>query len=172
MFKSDLYRITGKKFSFNSFIKIFLNHHEFRFLLFHRMNNIIGKFFSRIIIKKYGLEIYTKKIGYGLLLLHPFNITVNGNAIIGNNCTLCKGCTIGQEDRGKRKGVPVIGDFVWIGANATIVGNISVGNNVLIAPNSFVNFDVPDNSIVLGNPAKIIYSKNATKDYLYNIYDI
>lgn len=50
-------------------------------------------------------------------------------------------------------GIPVIGDKVWIGVNATIVGAIKVGNDVLIAPNTYVNCDVPDHSIVLEIPA-------------------
>lgn len=88
---------------------------------------------------------------------------------MGNNINLHPGINIGQENRGKRKGSPKIGDKVWIGTNACIVGKIIIGNNVLIAPNSFVNFDVPDNSIVVGNPAKIIPNENATKDYIVNI---
>ena len=52
------------------------------------------------------------------------------------------------------------------GANAVIVGKINIGNNVLIAPNSYVNFDVPDNSIVIGNPGKIIHKDNATEGYI------
>lgn len=75
---------------------------------------------------------------------------------------------IGQENRGKRKGTPIIGNEVWIGANAVIVGNIKIGNDVLIAPLSYVNFDVPDHSIVVGNPAKIISKEFATKDYINN----
>lgn len=75
---------------------------------------------------------------------------------------------IGQENRGKRKGTPIIGNEVWIGANAVIVGNVKIGNDVLIAPLSYVNFDVPDHSIVVGNPAKIISKEYATKDYINN----
>ena len=74
--------------------------------------------------------------------------------------------TIGQESRGKRKGSPKIGDNVWIGTNAVIVGNITIGNDVLIAPLAHVNFDVPDHSIVIGNPAKIIRRENATAGYI------
>ena len=73
---------------------------------------------------------------------------------------------IGYEPRGIRKGTPTIKNNVWIGSNAAIVGNIEIGNNVLIAPNAFVNFNVPDNSIVIGNPAKIIKKENAVKDYI------
>ena len=79
------------------------------------------------------------------------------------------GITIGVELRGKRKGAPTIGNRVWIGPNATIVGKIKVGNDVLIGANSYVNFDVPDHSIVIGNPGKIISKENATEDYIVNI---
>ena len=74
-----------------------------------------------------------------------------------------------MEKRGKRVGCPVIGDEVWIGANSVVVGGIKVGNNVLIAPGSFVNFDVPDNSIVIGNPGKVIERMDATEGYIINL---
>ena len=62
----------------------------------------------------------------------------------------------------------MIGNEVWIGTNAVVVGKIRIGNNVLIAPNAFVNIDVPDNSIVIGNPAIIKYCKSATEEYICN----
>lgn len=74
-----------------------------------------------------------------------------------------------MEFRGKRQGCPTIGDKVWIGPNDTIIGNVSVGNNVLIAPGVFVNCDVPSNSIVIGNPARIIPNDNATENYITRI---
>lgn len=69
---------------------------------------------------------------------------------------------------GKNQGFPVIGDEVWIGTNAVIVGGITIGNNVLIAPNAYVNFDIPENSVVMGNPGKIYESENATEGYINN----
>ena len=59
--------------------------------------------------------------------------------------------------------VPVIGDYVWIGVNATIVGKINIGNDVLIAPNSYVNCDVPSHSIAIGNPCIIKQNQKATE---------
>lgn len=53
-----------------------------------------------------------------------------------------------------------------IGINSTIVGNIHIGKDVLIAPNTYVNFDVPDHSIVIGNPASIHYKEGATEKYI------
>lgn len=69
---------------------------------------------------------------------------------------------------GNRNGVPTIGDCVWIGVNVTIVGNIKIGNDVLIAPNSYVNRDVLSNSVVFGNPCVIKYKEHATEDYINN----
>lgn len=117
--------------------------------------------------ERYGLEIPWKtQIGEGFYLGHAFNITVNPSAEIGRNCNIHKGVTIGQENRGKRKGAPTIGDDVWIGVNATIVGSIKVGSDVLIAPGAYVNCEVPDHSIVLGNPCTVVPCKNATEGYI------
>lgn len=109
------------------------------------------------------------KIGGGLYLGHCQSITINPNAIIGKNCNIHKGVTIGQENRGKRKGAPIIGDKVWIGVNSTIVGNIKIGDDVLIAPNSYINCDVPSHSVVFGNPCIIKHRDNATEGYINNI---
>ncbi len=106
------------------------------------------------------------KIGGGLFLGHPHGITINRNVVIGENCNIHKGVTIGQENRGTRKGVPTIGNCVWIGVNATVVGNIHIGNDVLIAPNTLVNCDVPDHSVVIGNPCVIKPRENATEGYI------
>lgn len=106
------------------------------------------------------------ELGKGLYMGHFSGITINPKAILGENINMHKGVTIGKENRGKRKGTPTIGNKVWIGINSTIVGNIIIGDNVLIAPNSFVNFDVPSDSIVIGN--KIKRCINATEGYINN----
>ena len=93
---------------------------------------------------KYGLELGRgANIAPGLYLGHAYGITVNPNAKIGKNCNLHEGCTVGQENRGSRKGAPVLGERVWVGAHATVVGKVTVGDDVLIAPNAYVNQDVP-----------------------------
>lgn len=127
--------------------------------------------FWRIVLRhyqiKYGFQIYPEtQIGEGFYLGHWGSLVINPKSIIGKNCNIAQGVTIGQQNRGKNEGSPVIGDEVWIGTNAVIVGAITIGNNVLIVPNSYVNFDVPANSVVIGNPAKIIPTDNATMDYI------
>ena len=89
-----------------------------------------------------------------------------GGVKIGEHVSLHKGCTIGRENRGIREGVPTIGNRVYIGINATVVGNITIGDDVMVCPNSLVDFDVPDHSIVVGNPAVIHHRENATYGYL------
>ena len=127
------------------------------------------RFMFRSICAKHGLEIPAQaNIGKGLYIGHPYNITINPDAVLGENINIHKGVTIGQENRGVRKGAPTIGNQVWIGINATIVGNITIGNDVLIAPNSYVNCNVPSHSVVIGNPCKIIPRENATEEYINN----
>jgi len=108
------------------------------------------------------------KIGKGLYIGHPYNIVVNQAAVIGENCNLHKGATVGQENRGKRKGAPIIGNSVYIGINATVVGKINIGDDVMIAPNTFVNCDVPSHSAVFENPCIIKHKENATEGYVNN----
>lgn len=137
-------------------------------------NNKIVKLICKVLLKhyreRYGLEILPKtQIGKGLYLGHAYNITINPNAVIGENCNIHKGVVIGQINRGNKKGVPIIGNKVWIGINAAIVGKITIGDEVLIAPNSYVNVDVPSHSVVFGNPCVIKHRDNATEGYINNI---
>lgn len=90
---------------------------------------------------------------------------LNYGVVLGDNVNLHKGCTIGRTNRGN-SGSPCIGNNVFVGINSVIVGNIHIGSDVLIAPNSYVNIDVPDHSIVIGNPATIHANENATEGYI------
>lgn len=125
--------------------------------------------YSRI-CEKMHIELFSStQIGKGLYIGHPCGITVNADAKLGANVNLHKGVTIGQENRGLRKGTPTIGNCVWIGINATVVGKITIGDDVLIAPNSFVNCNVPSHSVVFGNPCVIKHRENATEHYINSI---
>ena len=107
----------------------------------------------------------TTQIDEGLCISHAYNITINPNAILGRKINIHHGVLVWQTNRG-RKGTPVIGNEVWIGINATIVGKVTIGDDVLIAPNSYVNCDVPSHSIVFGNSCIIKHRENATEGYI------
>ncbi|MEM0518364.1 serine O-acetyltransferase [Aequorivita flava] len=114
-----------------------------------------------------GISIpYTAQIGHSFYIGHFGNIIINANAIIGNNCNISQGVTIGVSGRGDKRGVPVLGNNIYIGANATIVGKIKVHDNSVIAANSLVINDVPENTTVLGVPAVPI-NTNSSKDYIF-----
>lgn len=121
---------------------------------------------------KYGFQISPQaKIGHGLYLGHFGTIIVGNEVELGNNVNLNPNVIIGRENRGVREGSPKLGDRVWVGAGSVIVGNIKIGSNVLIAPNTYVNFDIPDNSVVIGNPAVIKTNAFATEKYICNIVE-
>ncbi len=106
---------------------------------------------------KYGIDIpYRTCIGKGFYIGHFGGIVINPNAVIGKNCNISQGVTIGQTNRGERAGTPVIGDNVFIGPGAMIIGNIKIGNNVAIGANAVVTKSVPDNAVVAGVPARIL----------------
>lgn len=173
--KSDVYRYRGGVGVINV-LKCWLTCHGFRVTYFMRMSksgNVALRWFYRLMFThymcKFGIQTHwTLNAGRGLYIGHFGSIIIGAGATLGDNCNINQGVTIGIENRGERKGFPTIGDNVWIGANSVVVGKINIGDNVLIAPLTFVNFDVPSNSIVVGNPAKIIYNANATEGYICN----
>jgi serine O-acetyltransferase len=105
------------------------------------------------------------RIGHSFYIGHFGGIIINANAVIGNNCNISQGVTIGVSGRGEKRGSPTIGDKVYVGANAVVSGNITIGNEVLIGACSLVNKSFPDNSVVLGVPA-IIISQKGSKGYI------
>lgn len=107
-----------------------------------------------------------KNIGPGLIIGHNGKIVINGSAIFGGEVMITHGVTIGRDIRGKRAGVPKFGNKICIRTNAVVVGNITIGDDVLIAPNTFVNCDVPSHSVVVGNPATIHHRENATEGHI------
>lgn len=132
--------------------------------------SVAGLFWRLLLRKysyKYGFQISAStNIGAGFYIGHFGTIVINPMATIGENCNIAHGVTIGQANRGRLKGCPTIGNRVWMGTNAVIVGRITIGNDVLIAPNAFVNFNVPDNVMVVGNPGRIIHKENSTEGYV------
>lgn len=173
IFEKDLYRWYGEKGE--GLKKRLLRPQEIKYIYYFRkaqgQTNPISKIYYslrlRSISKKTNIQIpLSTKIGEGFYIGHTGRIIINPRAVLGKNINIATGVTIGQENRGKRKGYPTIRDNVWIGTNSVIVGNITIGTDVLIAPLSFVNFDVPDHSIVIGNPAKVIHRENATEGYI------
>ena len=175
VFKKDLYRYYGE--SGEPFLKKVFRPLEIKHIsLFRKANTCkflpLKLFYMVRLLRmsnKTQIQIPARtSIGEGFLIGHLGRVIIHPDAKLGKNINIGTGVTIGAENRGKRKGAPVISDCCWIGTNAVIVGNVTIGSDVLIAPLTYVNFDVPDHSIVIGNPARIIPKENATADYICN----
>jgi serine O-acetyltransferase len=175
--KADLYRYVPHTYNFKNLIKGFrepgfiytyiirksANHKKYSFL------GIFYRILHRRLSFKFGYQIpVITKIGEGFYIGHFGNVIISPRAVIGNNCNIAPGVTIGAIMSGHRKGAPIIGNKVWMGINSILVGRINIGSDVMIAPGAFVNFDVPDHSLVIGNPGKIIPKENPTSGYIEN----
>ena len=95
------------------------------------------------------------QIGKGFYVGHFSNIILHSDVKMGENCSVGPGVLIGTRGLGK-KGTPIVGNNVYIGAGAKILGKITIGNGVRIGANSVVLTDVPDGVTVVGIPAKIV----------------
>ncbi len=117
---------------------------------------ILSKFYGLnlfFILITSGITLYREtKIGKDLHLIHCGNIAIHPDAVIGDRCGIMHDVTIGTN---MVEGAPVIGDDVFIGAGAKVLGNIRIGNNVHIAANSLVITNIPDNATAMGVPAKV-----------------
>lgn len=174
-FSKDLYRYYGEKGE--SFFRKLLRPTELKYIaLFRKAEKckfVPLKLYYTVKLKfmsyKTHIQIPARtKIDEGFYIGHTGRVIIHPDAKLGKNMNVGTGVTIGYENRGERKGAPTFDGECWIGTNSVIVGNIKIGEDVMIAPLTFVNFDVPAHSIVIGNPAKIIHKENATKDYICN----
>ena len=115
---------------------------------------------SRLNVIINGVEMVVGcEFGPYLIIRHPVGIVVGHKVKAGSNITLMQNVTIGQlhfeSDTDRGSGNPRLGDFISIGANALILGNIEIGSNSVIGAGSFLNKDLPEGYAAVGNPAKI-----------------
>ena len=167
---ADVYRYRAATDA-RAFLSAYLHEPGFRFTYYlrrvalykkkRRPLGALGFLFHRIKLHqyrfKYGFDISPDtEIGPGLYIGHFGGVIISPHAILGANVNIAQGVTIGASSRGTRKGAPTLEDRVWVGANAIIVGKVSIGQDALIAPGAYVNFDVPPMAVVLGNPGKVV----------------
>ena len=174
-FSKDLYRYYGEEGE--SLAHRLLRPIELKYIALFRKANACSfaplKLYYTIKLKRMSYKTHIQipartEIDEGFYIGHSGRVIIHPEAKIGKNVNVGTGVTIGYENRGERKGAPTIEGRCWIGTNSVVVGKVTIGEDVMIAPLTFVNFDVPAHSIVIGNPAKIIHKENATQDYLQN----
>ena len=132
------------------------NNRYFRHVFYYRM----GPVFDLLVSwyrpgDKYLWVPFSTKVGKGLKYAHPYSTVLNAESI-GDNFCFIHCTTIGKKD-GRR---PRIGNNVTLGCHVAIIGDVTIGNNVTIGAGSVVVKDIPDNAVVVGNPARIIKYNN------------
>jgi serine O-acetyltransferase len=182
--RADVYRYRGKADT-RAFVSSYLHDPGFRFTYYLRKVSfyssrkkslaIFNYIYNRILLHhyrfKYGFDISpTTSIGPGLYIGHFGGVVISPYAVLGSNINIAQGVTIGAASRGPRTGAPTLEDRVWVGANAIIVGKVTIGREALIAPGAYVNFDVPPESVVLGNPGKVV-SNSGSQGYVNRTMD-
>ena len=175
---SDLYRVTGRVNGL-AVLSQALFGGAYRYIFWMRLCRFAGenrslKFtvypVARLMLHhltyKFGISIFPEtQIGSGFYIGHFGGVFVSGEAVIGKNCNLSQGVTLGQANRGKNKGSPRLGDNVYVGPGAKIVGSVTVGSNVAIGANCVVTSDIPDDSVVVGIPGRVV-SKQGSAGYV------
>ena len=168
--RADVYRYRGQT-NKRAFLSAYLHEPGFRFTYYLRKVAFYGQrkknlsifayLYNRLQLHRcrfrYGFDISpTTHIGPGLYIGHFGGVVISPYATLGANINIAQGVTIGATSRGPRTGAPTLEDRVWVGANAIIVGKVTIGHDALIAPGAYVNFDVPSMAVILGNPGKVV----------------
>jgi len=177
---ADLRRYGGGV-SIKSFVRQYLLTPGFKYSFWMRLANHLrgisliwrpAYYLSRVILHRcsvrYGISIpYNTRIGSGLYIGHHGGIVINNGVVIGHDCNINHGVTIGVKYGGRSPGVPVIGDRVYLGPGCKVIGGISLGNDVAVGANAVVVESIPASAIAAGVPAKVISFKGSS-EYVVN----
>jgi serine O-acetyltransferase len=136
-----------------------------KFRLAARFLSQIGRFLTDVDIHPGAL------LGRRLFIDHAMGVVIGETAIVGSDVTLYQGVTLGGTGKGHGKRHPTVCDGVFIGNNANVLGNITVGENSRVGAGSVVLSDVPPNSTVVGVPAHIVY-RNGQRVLITDPHDV
>ena len=129
-----------------------------KLVLLPRLISQITRFFT-------GIEIHPgAKIGQGLFIDHGMGVVIGETAVVGDNVTIYQGVTLGGTGKEKGKRHPTIGNNVFIGSGAKVLGSIKIGDNVKIGAGSVVTKPVPSNTTVVGVPGKVVVRRSSPLD--------
>ena len=165
--RQDLRWVGGHPY--RSFISRYLFEPGFRFIVWLRITRyfflkgkawfllfLLARFRYKHLEYKFSFDIsFQAQIGPGLSIAHYGYIIVSSNTIIGANCSLQPGVVFGKKLT-RQTGGAVVGDNVEFGVGSKVVGDVTIGSNVIVGANAVIVKDIPDNCVVAGVPAKVI----------------
>ncbi len=140
--------------------------HHCKYRMIRYVLKVFGWFWHKSIQMCTGINIDSDaEIGKGLLISHFGCIFIAGQVKMGERCNIHQEVTLGWSGRGENKGCPTLGDRVYIGAGAKVLGKITIGSDVAIGANAVVTKSAPDNAVLGGIPARII-NYNGSHDFI------
>ncbi len=162
--KNEVQNIKTKDPAAKSTMEVFLYpslhaviYHKISHFFYQKKCFFFARFLSQFARFMTGIEIHPgAQLGNRIFFDHGMGIVIGETAIIGDDCVIYHGVTLGGISSNQVKRHPTIKNNVMLGAGAKLLGNITIGNNVKVGANSVVLTDIPDNSVAVGSPAKII----------------
>ena len=173
-FREDLSVVFQRDPAARNYFEILTTYPGVHALLMHRLAHflwsiklkLIARIFSHLARIFTGIEIHPgAQIGRRFFIDHGMGVVIGETAIIGDDCTLYHGVTLGGTTWKKGKRHPTLRDNVVIGAGAKVLGPITLGNNSKVGSNAVVVTDIPNDSTAVGIPAKIIESGEKLKKF-------
>lgn len=176
---ADLHRNTGRA-DWRGVIRYTLRGETYRFNLVFRCTSVVarrnhllarilkhlGRLWLRRMRTTMGISVpFDTVIGPGLYLGHVGGIKIGTASPIGRDCDISHNVTIGQIQGGPRQGSPSLGDRVYVGVGAVLMGNIHIGDDAAIGANAVVMCDVPAGATAVGVPARILLNRGSA-DYV------
>lgn len=132
-------------------------YYRFSHWLFRHRRFLLARFVSQYAKFRTGIEIHPgAQIGRGLFIDHGAGVVIGETTVIGDDCTLYQGVTLGGTGKHKGKRHPTLGNNVMVGSGAKILGPFKVGDNAKIAANAVVLEEVPPDSTAVGVPARVV----------------
>lgn len=177
---ADLYRLAANR-GFGHFVRAFLTNPCFRYTTLFRLCQhgraqrglwLAAYPFLLFLLSstgsRYGIRIpLSCEVGSGLYIGHWGGIWISPESSIGKNCTLMHEVTLGRASRGPTEGSPTVGNHVYIGPGAKVVGKVHLHDHSLVAANSLVLEDLAENCVALGNPSRVV-SREGSRGYVTN----
>lgn len=136
-------------------------HYRLAHKLYEKGHYFWARWISQRAVRKTGIEIHPgAKIGKGLFIDHGNGVIIGETTIIGDNCTLYQGVTLGGTGKEHGKRHPTLGNNVMVSAGAKVLGSFTIGDNSKIGSGSVVLNEVPPNSTVVGVPGRVVRRNN------------
>ncbi len=163
--KEDIAAIRNRDPAARSAIEIMLLYSGYKAIRAHRRAHwlynhgfkFLARWVSQRCVKKTNIEIHpAAKIGRRVFIDHGTGVVIGETAVVGDDCTIYQGVTLGGTGKDKGKRHPTLGNGVMVGAGAKVLGPINIGDNTRIAAGAVVLSDTPSDCTAVGVPARIV----------------